>query len=64
MTDFNTPYAKWLEEAVKAIFEGKELEEPKIVQNARKICDTSNKIIETVEKKPNKLKNIRNLQRT
>ena len=22
MTDFNTPYAKWLEEAVKAIFEG------------------------------------------
>ena len=31
-----------------------ELEEPKIVQNARKICDTSNKIIETVEKKPNK----------
>ena len=37
-----------------------ELEEPKIVQNARKICDTSNKIIETVEKKPNKLKNIRN----
>ena len=37
-----------------------ELEEPKIVQNAKKICDTSNKIIETVEKKPNKLKNIRN----
>ena len=36
------------------------LEDPKLVQNAKQICSTSNKIIETVEKKPNKLKNVRN----
>ena len=36
------------------------LEDPNIVKNAKQIRSTSNKIIETVEKKPNKLKNIRN----
>ena len=36
------------------------LEDPKLVENAKKIASTSNSIIETVEKKPNKIKNVRN----
>ena len=36
------------------------LEDPTLVKNAKQICNTSNKIIETIEKKPNKLKNARN----
>ena len=36
------------------------LEDPEIVRNAKQISATSNKIVETVEKKPNKLKNVRN----
>ena len=36
------------------------LEDENLIQNAKKICVTSNKIIETVEKKPEKLKNVRN----
>ena len=36
------------------------LEDSDLVQNAKQICSTSNKIIETIEKKPNKLKNARN----
>lgn len=36
------------------------LENPEIIKDAKKICDTSNKIIETVQKNPNKIKNIRN----
>ena len=31
------------------------LESPDLVKNAKQICVTSNKIIETIEKKPNKL---------
>lgn len=36
------------------------LEDENLVKNAKQICNTSSKIIETVEKKPNKLKNIKN----
>ena len=36
------------------------LEDPTLVQNAKQICSTSTKIIETIEKKPNKLKGARN----
>ena len=36
------------------------LENPTLIENAKKICNTSNKIIETVEKKPKKIKGIRN----
>ena len=36
------------------------LEDKTLVENSKKICATSNNIIETIEKKPNKLKNARN----
>ena len=36
------------------------LEEPKLIQNAKQISITSNKIIEAIEKKPNKIKNVKN----
>ena len=36
------------------------LENPTLIDNAKKISHTSSQIIETVEKKPNKLKGIRN----
>ena len=36
------------------------LEDPDLVKNAKQICSTSNKIISTIEKKPNKLKSARN----
>jgi len=38
----------------------KQLESPQLVQNVKSIYITSNKIIETVEKKPEKLKKVRN----
>lgn len=48
------------EEVIKMQEIVSKLENPQIVQNAKKICSTSNKIIVTVQKYPNKLKNIRN----
>ena len=38
----------------------KQLEDAKLVQNVKDICATSDKIINTVEKKPEKLKQVRN----
>lgn len=38
----------------------KQLESPKLVQNVKSIVGTTNKIIETVEKKPEKIKKVRN----
>ena len=38
----------------------KQLESPQLVQNVKSIYITSNKIIETVEKKPEKLKKVTN----
>jgi len=36
------------------------LEDPVLVENAKKIHETSNKIIEAIEKRPNKLNSVRN----
>lgn len=38
----------------------KQLESPQLVQNVKSIVGTTNKIIETVEKKPEKIKKVRN----
>lgn len=38
----------------------KQLESPQLVQNVKSIVSTTNKIIETVEKKPEKIKKVRN----
>lgn len=37
-----------------------QLEDPKLVEDAKKICNTSNKIIEAAQNNPKKIKNIRN----
>lgn len=50
--------AKELIEKMKTI--STKLENPEIVQNTRNIYDTSNKIVDAVNKNPQKLKNVRN----
>ena len=50
--------AKELIEKMKTI--STKLENPEIVKNTRNICDTSNKIVDAVNKNPQKLKNVRN----
>lgn len=48
------------DEVIKMQTISTKLENPQIVQNTKKICSTSNKIIVTVQKYPSKLKSIRN----
>ena len=43
------------EQTSKINYLSKQLEDPKLVENVKQICETSNKIIDTLSKKPEKL---------